>query len=67
MGHLDIPDFISLFFYLVITNLLMKFHDEDKLTLDPKSVDLVLGCKQNDCCLLFTNLYCFGLRIPICL
>jgi len=45
----------------------MKFHDEDKLTLDPESVDLVLGYKQNDCFLSFKNFNCFDQRIPICL
>ena len=45
MGHLDILYLFSLFFYLVFTSLLTQFHDQDKLTLDPESVDLELGCK----------------------
>lgn len=65
MGHLDIPHLFSLFFDLVFTNLLTEFHDEDKLTLDPKSVDLRPDCKQNDYCLSLKNLNYFGQSILI--
>jgi len=47
-------------------NLLVKFHNEDKLTQDPKSVDLVPDYKQNYYCLLFKNLDRYNHHILIC-
>lgn len=66
MCHLDNSDLLSLFFYLIFTNLLVKFHYEDKLIQDPKSVDLVPDYKQNYYCLSFKNFDCCNHRILTC-